>query len=495
MSGPTVVANTFVPAPSWISTDINYVWVGGSGFSTGVTRLSGITGAVNGFVPIGSNTSVSSDGTNCYVSGLSITPISLTQINCSTLVTSSFLISDGLIPSSFSSDGTYIWITCNDQPIILRITCTTVTAQIPCPQPLSHLGGAHTSGIVSFGSYVWYANWGDSTITQLYNSGTNCGDTVGAPITITAFIPFFLSVDTKYVWCVGAVNGGTYSSSNLVLRMRYDDNSYTQTIFTIGSLPTGAVSYISTDGTNAWVSLINNDVIQINCETGAQNIISLGTDLTLETIASNGHNVFVSAFSNAVYNIQIDPPSVCFNEDTKILCLNSDYKEINMPIQDIEKGTLVKTLKHGYLPVDTIRYKTLNSKLSKLKMNNMFKLSTEKYDDLTEDLYITGSHNILVNELTNDERKETLNILNKIYVTDGKYRLLAAVDKRAEMVEGTFTIYHFALENESEYSNYGIYANGLLVESCSKRMLNKISNMVEINNMVEIDNIIDNIIE
>lgn len=39
------------------------------------------------------------------------------------------------------------------------------------------------------------------------------------------------------------------------------------------------------------------------------------------------------------------------------------------------------------------------------------------------------------------------------------------------------TIYHLALENESYYNNYGIYANGLLVESCSQRYLKELSNM------------------
>jgi hypothetical protein len=41
-------------------------------------------------------------------------------------------------------------------------------------------------------------------------------------------------------------------------------------------------------------------------------------------------------------------------------------------------------------------------------------------------------------------------------------------------------IYHIALENEDYYMNYGIYANGLLVETCSKRYLSELSDMVMI---------------
>ena len=71
----------------------------------------------------------------------------------------------------------------------------------------------------------------------------------------------------------------------------------------------------------------------------------------------------------------------------------------------------------------------------------------------------------------------------KLFITDKKYRLIACVDERAEPwnSKGTYTVWHFALENTDEYMNYGVYANGgLLVESCSIRFLKKKSNMVVI---------------
>jgi hypothetical protein len=51
------------------------------------------------------------------------------------------------------------------------------------------------------------------------------------------------------------------------------------------------------------------------------------------------------------------------------------------------------------------------------------------------------------------------------------------LDQKAEPYdeEGTFTIWHVALEHEDDYMNYGIWANGLLVESCSKRMMKEYS--------------------
>ena len=72
-----------------------------------------------------------------------------------------------------------------------------------------------------------------------------------------------------------------------------------------------------------------------------------------------------------------------------------------------------------------------------------------------------------------------MNILGRVCITENKYRLPVCVDKRADIypIPGKYTIYHIALENEDYYMNYGIYANGLLVETCSKRYLKELSNM------------------
>ena len=66
-----------------------------------------------------------------------------------------------------------------------------------------------------------------------------------------------------------------------------------------------------------------------------------------------------------------------------------------------------------------------------------------------------------------------IEINGKICVTDNKYRVPTCADPRAYIYEtpGIYTIYHLALENDDCYMNYGIYANELLVETCSKRYL------------------------
>jgi len=69
--------------------------------------------------------------------------------------------------------------------------------------------------------------------------------------------------------------------------------------------------------------------------------------------------------------------------------------------------------------------------------------------------------------------------MGKIYVTEGDYRVPACLDDRAVPLdeEGEMTIWHFALENDCIYSNYGVYANGLLVESSSIRYMREFSGM------------------
>ena len=69
--------------------------------------------------------------------------------------------------------------------------------------------------------------------------------------------------------------------------------------------------------------------------------------------------------------------------------------------------------------------------------------------------------------------------LKRLFFTEGKVRLLAMDDDRATPypVVGKFKIYNFALESSNDNTNYGVYANGLLVESSFKywierRMMN-----------------------
>ena len=172
-------------------------------------------------------------------------------------------------------------------------------------------------------------------------------------------------------------------------------------------------------------------------------------------------------------------PYPCFKENTKILCLKNGI-ETYIPIQNIQKGDCVKTLLNGYVQVSMIGKGSIYNPGDKQRISErLYRCSKETYRELTEDLVITGTHSILVDSLTNEQKEKTMELLDNVYVTEGKYRLMAVIDERTTPynIEGWFDIYHLALENNDYYMNYGIYANGLLVETCSKRYLKELSNM------------------
>jgi hypothetical protein len=174
------------------------------------------------------------------------------------------------------------------------------------------------------------------------------------------------------------------------------------------------------------------------------------------------------------------PSAPCFLEGTKILCLIDD-KETYVPVEDIKKDTLVKTSRDGYKKVViTGKGPMSNPNTSERIENRLYKCSKENYPELSEDIYITGCHSILVDNITDKQREETIKHLGRIFITDKKYRLMACVDERTEPwnSEGTYTIHHFALEHSDEAMNYGVYASGLLVETCCIRFLRDKSNMV-----------------
>ncbi len=182
---------------------------------------------------------------------------------------------------------------------------------------------------------------------------------------------------------------------------------------------------------------------------------------------------------NDGYYYLYQSPVPCFLEGTQILC-QVDGKDTYMPVEQMRPGTLVKTSLDGYKKVEMIGTGPINNPgTTERTQNRLYKCTPTKYPELTENLFITGCHSILVDVLTDKEREETIKELGTIYVTSRKYRLMAVIDERAEPWEsaGTYNIWHFALENDDYYSNHGVYANGLLVETCSKKNLKELSNM------------------
>jgi len=167
-------------------------------------------------------------------------------------------------------------------------------------------------------------------------------------------------------------------------------------------------------------------------------------------------------------NLTVD--AICFKEHTKILT-PLGYRAI----EELKKGDLVSTFKHGNVPI----YKIGSSHIHHINTgernkDKLYCYSQKDYPELIEDLIVTGGHSMLVDSFPSKEEKDNLLLFkNIVYKTDDKYRLLSCVNSKCSIydVTGVHAIYHIALENENSLGNYGIYANGLLVESCPKRYL------------------------
>ena len=163
--------------------------------------------------------------------------------------------------------------------------------------------------------------------------------------------------------------------------------------------------------------------------------------------------------------IPLIPP--CFLQGSKILHYDSiTNTESYVPIETLRKGTLVKTYMSGYKPITHIGYKTLENPADAPDVRDrLYGLSSDPH----EPLYLTGRHSVLRNDLSEDDLRIVRKYMGDVYVTENHYRVPIWLDGRAKPYtdNDSVTIWHFALENENIYHNYGVYANGILVESSS----------------------------
>jgi hypothetical protein len=188
-------------------------------------------------------------------------------------------------------------------------------------------------------------------------------------------------------------------------------------------------------------------------------------------IMTNEGIIYVGDYRTVIdVEYTITPQLQCFNDNTKILCLNNNLKEVYLPIKDLKKGSMVKTFKHGYRKIDSIGKGSFRNHPDKWD-NCMYVLP--KNMNMIDDLILTGGHSILVDNLTEYETEEQKKYWpdQEIPKIDNKFLLLAAVSNKFNKVqnENQFTFYHFCLENDGNNKRrFGVWANGILVETPSK---------------------------
>lgn len=240
----------------------------------------------------------------------------------------------------------------------------------------------------------------------------------------------------------------------------------------------GSISYDTREIHGEFHSGLNEELMTGWTEGGS--MVMPISRITIGMLHDIGYDVnYLAADQYMGYSAsQMEINMVCFLENTKILCLNFEAKEVYKCIEDLCIGDMIKTYQNGYIPIEMIGYRTVfNPHHDERIENRLYECTVDKYKELTEPLIMTGAHCILVDSLTDEQKLFTKIEMQDLYLTDGKYRLMTYLDDRSEPypIPGNHQIWHLALENNDEYMNYGIYANGLLVESCSKRMMKEFS--------------------
>lgn len=220
-----------------------------------------------------------------------------------------------------------------------------------------------------------------------------------------------------------------------------------------GSIPTVVASIPTVFNNNKFISLVQN--------------------------TSTQYGPLTTPNYNASTTVTTNYP--CFLQGTKILTMNPETDdEEYVPIENLRRGDLIKTSLNGYKAISYIGRAILNNPASDPdKKNRLYKFTKSNISGMREDLYITGEHCTLHSSISKELLSKTREHMGDIYVTENKFRIPACIDERAKSHkdDSSVTIWHFALEHNNEYFNYGVYANGLLVESCSiEHMVNR-SNM------------------
>jgi hypothetical protein len=328
--------------------------------------------------------------------------------------------------------------------------------------------GSGPSSIVTDGTYFYISCYYDGRVDRVLISNPA---TVNIFLTGIGFIRQ-LAISGNYLYIASDSTLGVYRA------LLTNPSAYTFW----ASLP--SVSFgLTIFESYLYVSTLSNNIYRISlANPTSQNLFKGNTNSGLRGLTY--YNNYIYAFTSTsgyvarYYLPSATPPTPpCFKEGTKILTMKG-YKMV----QDLRKGDMVKTLKNDYKAIEMIGKKEFihNPTPENRVKEQLYVCSKPEFDQILEPLVITGCHSILVGEFVSEEqRQKTIDVNGDIYLTDNKYRLPACAHHGTTVYDhpGTYTIYHLALENEDYFMNYGIYANGLLVESCSRRYLKERSNM------------------
>lgn len=176
----------------------------------------------------------------------------------------------------------------------------------------------------------------------------------------------------------------------------------------------------------------------------------------------NNLKFYVASDNNGLYTYENQV--VCFDEKTNILC-QKDEKEVYVNISDLNVGDLVKTYKHGFKKIKLIGSNTLiNNPNIPTRSMYRYKHAVDHHNNLV----VTGGHSILVDNLSDQENKRMSKYWNENHKIEDKFLLLSCCsdDFEQDTTDDKFKYYQIVLENEDKKTQYGVWGDGVLTETC-----------------------------
>ena len=298
---------------------------------------------------------------------------------------------------------------------------------------------------------------------SLYNIGNICTYNISTE-----------SINNNYITGLNNPQGIAFDTTGYMYVSEYGSNRVskfigaTQQLFSLTvSCPTGIAynsgylfisSNANNTGENVYQYDTNGNFITTFATTSSPYGLLFANDLFF--VASYGSNMVYS------YTYSI----TCYDKHTKILCLQNNIEEY-ITISDLKIGDLVKTYKNGYKKIELIDCRNIIQNTKKNSRMYQYKYSIDNF----ENLKVTGGHSILVDELSENEKNSQLSINFNERIED-KQLALAMYSSQFEEIpfqNEINTVYHLVLENEDENGHYGMWASGILTESCIKKYFNK----------------------
>jgi hypothetical protein len=454
---------TSLTIPNQITSINNYTFYGCTGLksitiSTGVTSI-GIDAFrdCNNVTYVSIPTTVTSIGVTTFYGCTSLQSITIPN-SVQTIDNGAFQGCTGLtsftIPNQITSINDYTFYGCTSlQSISIPVGITSIgyvafqyctgLQSITIPVGITSIGASAFQGCNNITSMIF----DNQAINQIISAGSLGGSTT------TVFV---LNYPNTYL------QNYTYPSGNIIYNFGTGSFNYS------GANLDGN-SIVFNNLNNSTTYAITYDTANTFNSGNQQTIIVNGaTTYTVSDLLPQTYSYKIGyGTDESTYSGVINQSIPCFMKGTKILCqINGLDKYI--PVESITNDMLVKTYKHGYKKVIRIGHRGISCNYSK-DTNNLYKLP--KNDDVFEDLYITGGHSCLVDELDDFQKKETLKIWNKLEKIDNKFLLLTVLNKsfiKHEITEPV-NVYHVVLENDDINGAYGIYSNGLLTETMSQK--------------------------